>query len=62
MLKLPKLDKRTAVLWAVTGLIAGSISASLSDIDRSTERLVSCLWGFSRRLAFIAYCNNFNTY
>ena len=34
MFKLPKLDKRTAILWAVTGLVAGSISASLSDMVR----------------------------
>ena len=34
MLKLPKLDKRTAIVWAVTGLVAGSISASLSDMVR----------------------------
>ena len=31
MLKLPKLDKRTTILWVVTGLIGGSIIALLSD-------------------------------
>jgi hypothetical protein len=34
MLKLPKLDKRTAILWVMTGLVAGSIGASLSDMVR----------------------------
>ena len=31
MLKLPKLDKRTTILWVVTGIIGGSIIALLSD-------------------------------
>lgn len=34
MFKLPKLDKRTAILWVMTGLVAGSVSASLSDMVR----------------------------
>lgn len=34
MLRLPKLDKRTAILWVMTGLVAGSIGASLSDMVR----------------------------
>ena len=34
MLKLPKLDKRTTILWVMTGLVAGSVSASLSDMVR----------------------------
>ncbi len=34
MLKLPKLDKQTAILWVMTGLVGGSIGVSLSDIVR----------------------------
>ncbi len=29
-----KLDRRTLVLWVVTGLVVGSILASLSDAER----------------------------
>jgi hypothetical protein len=29
-----KLDRRTAILWVVTGLVVGSIFASLSDVIR----------------------------
>jgi hypothetical protein len=29
-----KLDKRTLVLWVITGLVVGSIFASLSDVER----------------------------
>ena len=29
-----KLDRRTLVLWAVTGLVVGSVFASLGDMER----------------------------
>lgn len=29
-----KLDKHTLVLWVITGLVVGSIFASLSDMER----------------------------
>jgi hypothetical protein len=29
-----KLDRRTAILWVMTGLVVGSIFASLSDMIR----------------------------
>jgi uncharacterized membrane protein YdcZ (DUF606 family) len=37
MLFMPKLDTRTVVLWVVTGLITGSVFASLSDMIRQSS-------------------------
>jgi len=37
MLFMPKLDRRTAMLWVVTGLVAGSVFASLSDMIRQNS-------------------------
>ena len=31
---MPKLDRRTVMLWVVTGLVEGSVFASLSDMIR----------------------------
>jgi len=32
-----KLDRRTAMLWVVTGLVIGSVFASLSDMIRQNS-------------------------
>lgn len=37
MLFMPKLDRRTAMLWVVTGLVTGSVFASLSDMIRQNS-------------------------
>lgn len=34
---MPKLDRRTAMLWVVTGLVTGSVFASLSDMIRQNS-------------------------
>jgi hypothetical protein len=34
---IPKLDRRTAMLWVVTGLVTGSVFASLSDMIRQNS-------------------------
>jgi len=34
---MPKLDGRTAILWVVTGLVIGSVFASLSDMIRQNS-------------------------
>ena len=34
---IPKLDRRTAMLWVVTGLVTGSVFASLSDMTRQNS-------------------------
>ena len=34
---MPKLDRRTAMLWVATGLITGSVFASLSDMIRQNS-------------------------
>ena len=34
---MPKLDRQTAMLWVATGLITGSVFASLSDMIRQNS-------------------------
>jgi len=34
---MPKLDTRTAMLWVATGLVTGSVFASLSDMIRQNS-------------------------
>jgi hypothetical protein len=34
---MPKVDRRTAILWVVTGLVVGSFFASLSDMIRQNS-------------------------
>jgi len=34
---IPKLDRRTAMLWVGTGLVTGSVFASLSDMIRQNS-------------------------
>ena len=37
MFCMPKLDRQTAMLWVVTGLVIGSVFASLSDMIRQNS-------------------------
>jgi uncharacterized membrane protein YdcZ (DUF606 family) len=37
---MPKLDRRTGMLWVITGLVIGSVFASLSDMIRQNSWLI----------------------